>query len=210
MEDILEVYAQEADPENPRICFDERPILLIDNCIEPLPMKEGKAQRIDYEYKRGEAVVALLAYNIDTGQRHVAITKTKKKQDYAQFVAHVIDTYYKEAKSIHLIQDNLNTHTKGSFYLNMPPQQARQFAKKLQFHFTPKHGSWLNMAEIEFSALSRQCLNRRFNSVQRLIKQVKAWEKQRNEKAIKIHWSFTVDIAQQKLARHYYNVFNDY
>jgi DDE superfamily endonuclease len=210
MENILDVYAQEPDPENPRICFDERPILLVDDCVEPLPMQKGKAKRMDYEYKRGEAVVALLAYNMDTGQRHVQITKTKKKQDYAQFIAWVMDTYYKNTRSIQLIQDNLNTHTKGSFYLNTSPQQARQYTKKLHFHFTPKHGSWLNMAEIEFSALARQCLNRRFDSVNTLVKEVKAWEVERNQKAVKIHWSFTIDKAQEKLARHYCNVFNNY
>lgn len=210
MEDVLDVYSREPDPENPRICFDERPILLINDCVEPLPMKEGKAKRIDYEYQRGEAVVALLAYNIDTGQRHVAITKTKKKVDYAHFLTHIMQTHYKDAKSIHLIQDNLNTHTKGSFYLNMPPHNARQFAQKLHFHFTPKHGSWLNMAEIEFSVLSRQCLNRRFDSVDTLIKHVNAWVKERNDKAVKIHWSFTVPNAHEKLARHYCGVFNLY
>ena len=109
-----------------------------------------------------------------------------------------------------MIQDNLNTHTKGSFYKAFDPITARKYAQKLEFHFTPKHGSWLNMAEIEFSALSRQCLNRRFDSVDTMAKQIKAWEIDRNRKKIKIHWSFTVNNAHEKLAKHYYEVFNQY
>ena len=154
--------------------------------------------------------MALLAYNIDTGQRHVCITRTKTKIDYAQFLHQVIETHYKDVPTIQLIQDNLNTHTKGSFYKAFHADLARHYRKKIQFHFTPKHGSWLNMAEIEFSALSRQCLNRRFDNVETLEKQVKAWETQRNQKAIKIHWSFTVEHARVKLARHYCKVFNYY
>ena len=210
MEDILDIYAQPVDPECPRLCFDERPCLLVDGLVEPLPMQEGKAKREDYEYKRTGAAVVLLAYNMDTGQRHAVVSHTKKKMDYATFIASVLDTHYPDAKKVHLIQDNLNTHTKGSFYLAFDPKRAKQYAKKLQFHFTPKHGSWLNMAEIEFSALSRQCLNRRFDSIETMAKQVEAWRIDRNKKATKIHWSFTVIDAQEKLARHYYQVFDKY
>ena len=210
MEGILDIYAQEVDPEYPRLCFDERPCLLLDGLVEPLPMEEGKPKRIDYEYKRTGSAVVLLAYNMDTGQRHTVVCDTKNKIDYATFIAHVLDTHYSDAKGVHLIQDNLNTHTKGSFYLAFDPVRARKYAKKLQFHFTPKHGSWLNMAEIEFSALSRQCLNRRFDSVETMAQHVEAWKKDRNKKATKIHWSFTVIDAQEKLARHYCQVFDKY
>ena len=210
MEAILDIYAQPVDPDRPRLCFDERPCLLLDGLVEPLPMTEGKAKRIDYEYKRTGTAVVLLAYNMDTGQRHTLVSDTKNKVDYATFIAHVLDTHYSDAKGVHLIQDNLNTHTKGSFYRAFEPKTARKYAQKLQFHFTPKHGSWLNMAEIEFSALSRQCLNRRFDSVATMTQQVEAWKNHRNEKATKIHWSFTVMDAQEKLARHYYKVFNNY
>ena len=210
MEDILDIYAQPVDPERPRLCFDERPCLLVDGLVEPLPMEEGKAKRIDYEYKRTGAAVVLLAYNMDTGQRHTLVSDSKTKVDYATFIVHVLDTYYAQAKGIHLIQDNLNTHTKGSFYLAFDPIRAAKYAKKLQFHFTPKHGSWLNIAEIEFSALSRQCLNRRFDSTQTMAQQVKAWNEERNDKATKIHWSFTVMDAQEKLERHYCKVFDKY
>lgn len=157
----------------------------------------------DYEYKRLEPAVVLLAYNMDTGQRHSAISSTKTKLDYAQFMARIIEEYYPEAESIRLVQDNLGTHTKGSFYKAFPPQKARQYAQKLEFHFTPKHASWLNMAEIEFSALSRQCLDRRFESLEQLEKEVFEWEKRRNQDATKIHWSFTTTEARNKLKRHY-------
>ena len=210
MEAILDIYAQPIDPDYPRLCFDERPCLLLDNVVEPLPMKELKAKRVDYEYKRSGTAVVLLAYNMDTGQRHAIVSDTKNKVDYATFIAHVMDTHYSQSKGVHLIQDNLNTHTKGSFYKTFDPITARKYAKKLQFHFTPKHGSWLNMAEIEFSALSRQCLNRRFDSVQTMTKQIEAWQIERNKKMVKIHWSFTVMDAQEKLARHYYQVFDKY
>lgn len=210
MEDILDVYKQEADPLRPRLCFDERPCLLVGDVITPLPMEAGKAKRTDYEYVHGEAVVALLAYNMDTGQRHVQISDTKKKVDYAQFIAQIIDNQYADAKGFIIIQDNLNTHTKGAFYKTFDPITARKYVKKLEFHFTPKHASWLNMAEIEFSSLSRQCLNRRIKDKELLKKEVAAWEKQRNIKAVKINWSFTVVDAQEKLARHYLNIFDKY
>lgn len=210
MEDVLDIYAQAVDNQCVRLCFDERPILLIDEKVEALPMKEGKPKRIDYEYERKGSAVALLAYNMDSGQRHTLISHSKTKIDYAEFVAQVIEKHYASYSKIHIIQDNLNTHTKGSFYKAFDAQKARALRRKTTFHFTPKHGSWLNMAEIEFSALSRQCLDRRFDSIETLQKQVAAWEKNRNEKAVKIHWSFTVMDAQEKLAKHYYNVFNRY
>jgi transposase len=210
MEDILDVYEQLPDPLRPRLCFDERPCLLVGDVITPLLMKAGKPKRPDYEFIRGEAVVALLAYNMDTGQRHVQISDTKKKVDYAQFMAQLIDTHYVEAQGLIIIQDNLNTHTKGSFYKTFDPATAKKYAKKLEFHFTPKHASWLNMAEIEFSSLSRQCLNRRIKDKELLKKEVAAWEKERNRKAVKINWSFTVQDAQEKLTRHYLNVFDSY
>ena len=210
MEDILDLYAQQADPLRPRICFDERPCLMIGDVISPIPMQAGKPKKIDYEYLHGQAVVALLAYNMDTGQRHVVISDTKKKVDYATFFKWILETHYPHVQSLQLVQDNLNTHTKGAFYKTFPPDEARKLAKRLEFHFTPKHGSWLNMAEIEFSALSIQCLDRRIPNKETFIREVAAWEKKRNEKAVKFNWSFTTDLAQQKLARHYCNVYNNY
>jgi hypothetical protein len=207
MEDILDLYAQEADPLNPRLCFDERPCLMIGDVTSPIAMQAGKAKKIDYEYLHGQAVVALLAYNMDTGQRHVVISDTKTKMDYAQFFKWLLATHYPTVQSIKLVQDNLNTHTKGAFYKAFPPQEARELTKKLDFHFTPKHGSWLNMAEIEFAALSTQCLSRRIPNKETFVKEVAAWEKRRNEKATKINWSFTAELAREKLERHYKKVY---
>jgi hypothetical protein len=210
MEDILDLYAQEPDPLRPRICFDERPCLMVGDVISPIAMEKGKPKKIDYEYIRSQAVVALLAYNVDTGQRHTLISDTKNKIDYAQFIKTLLTDIYPDVKCLKLVQDNLNTHTKGAFYKAFAPQEARELTKRLEFHFTPKHGSWLNMAEIEFAALSRQCLNRRLADKDKMISEVKAWQEQRNKKAVKINWSFTTDKAQEKLARHYCNVFNNY
>ena len=208
MEDVLELYAEPVDDQRPRLCFDECTALLVSNLVEPLPMEEGQAERIDYEYKRLEAANILLAYNMDTGQRHLAISSTKTKIDYATFLNNVIEEHYSQATSIRLVQDNLGTHTKGSFYKTFDAPKARELARKIEFHFTPKHASWLNMAEIEFSALSRQCLKRRFPCLKEVEKEVLAWQKQRNEKAIKIHWSFTIQKSRSKLKRHYNNVFS--
>lgn len=208
MEDILALYAESIDEQRPRLCFDECPVLSVRSLVEPLKMKPGQAQRVDYEYQRLEPAVILLAYNMDTGQRHLQIKATKTKIDYAKFIADVMDTHYSHCQNIRLIQDNLATHTKGSFYKAFAPQKARNFAKKIEFHFTPKHASWLNMAEIEFSALSRQCLKRRFDAFEDIERETLKWVNDRNKKAIKIHWSFTVDMARDKLNRHYENVFS--
>ena len=203
MEDVLSLYGEPVDPFRPRLCFDERPCLLVGDVTDPLPMRPGQPGRPDYEYKRLEPAVLLLAYNMDTGQRHVALSSTKTKVDYAQFIASVISEYYADMATVRLVQDNLGTHTKGSFYKAFPPDVARALAQKVEFHFTPKHASWLNMAEIEFSAISRQCLDRRFVSLGQLEEEVLAWVERRNRDATKIHWSFTVNEARLKLARHY-------
>jgi DDE superfamily endonuclease len=142
--------------------------------------------------------------------KFLEISDTKKKVDYARFMAKIIDNHYSDAEKISLVQDNLNTHTKGAFYKTFDAVTAKSYAQKLEFHFTPKHASWLNMAEMEFSALSRQCLNRRIKDKQMLKKEVAAWEKERNKKAVRINWSFTVQDAYEKLNRHYINVFSDY
>lgn len=208
MEDVLDFYAQATDEHCIRLCVDERPCLLVGDVKAPLPRKPGVPKRIDYEYFRLDPVLILLAYNIDSGQRHLKICETRTKIDYARFLNEVIETHYPEAPCIGIVQDNLSTHTKGSFYKAFEPEKARKLAQKVEFHFTPKHGSWLNMAEIEFSSLSRQCLDRRFPSLDTLAKEVHAWESQRNAQALKIHWSFTADMARHKLKPRYSKVFH--
>jgi len=203
MEDVLALYAQAPQLGIARICFDERPCQLLADVVAPLPMQPGKPARQDYEYTRQGTAVILLAYDIDTGQRYVQVRKQRTKQDYAQFMTWLAKEHYPHVERIELVQDNLNTHSYGSFYEHLPAQQARKLARKFTFHYTPKHGSWLNMAEIEFSVLARECLNRRIASIEELDKQVLIWGEQRNRKAFKIHWSFTVKTAREKLASQY-------
>ena len=209
MEDVLELYAQEPEPGKARICFDERPCQLLNDMVEPLPMKEGKPAKQDYEYGRNGTAVILLAYDIDTGQRYVQVRKRRTKEDYAQFMEWLAKEHYQHVEQIELVQDNLNTHSYGSFYENMPAADARALARKFNFHFTPKHGSWLNMAEIEFSVVARECLNRRIGSIEELEREVLIWCEKRNRKASKIHWSFTVNTAREKLGKQYHKVNTD-
>jgi len=206
MEEVLSLYQQPADPVRARICFDERPCQLVDDVVTPLRMKPGKAAKEDNEYVRQGTCVVLLAYDLDSGIRYTQVRERRTKADYAQFMKHVIATYYADKEYIDLIQDNLNTHKYGSFYEHLPLPQARALSRKLKFHFTPKHGSWLNMAEIEFSALARQCLNRRIGSLSVLAEQVDLWTTERNQRAVKVHWSFTVATAEEKLKRWYEQV----
>jgi hypothetical protein len=206
MEDVLDLYEQAPTPEQVRLCFDERPCQLLGETIGALPMKAGKAIRENNAYTRNGTAVVLLAYDIDQGKRYVQVRERRTKKDYAEFMDWLVTEHYAHTGHIHLVQDNLNTHTLGAFYEHLPAGQAREIAQKLHFHFTPKHGSWLNMAEIEFSALARQCLNRRIDSLDKLQQEVMAWADERNKQATKIHWSFTVNTAREKLNSQYEKV----
>lgn len=206
MEDVLAIYELASQPNKARICFDERPCQLLDDVVAPLLAKPGKAAKEDNEYVRQGTAVVLLAYDLDTGQRYVQVRKRRTKADYAEFMAELISTYYADVDLIKVVQDNLNTHKYGSFYEHLPLQQARALSRQIEFHYTPRHGSWLNAAEIEFSALARHCLNRRIGSLEELDRQVGLWVSERNERAIKVHWSFTVATAETKLKRWYQQV----
>ena len=211
MENVLAVYNQPPSVGRARLCFDERPCQLLDDVVAALPVEPGKAAKEDNEYIRKGTCVVLLAYDLDTGQRYTQVRKQRTKADYAEFMAEVVSTYYADVEYVDLVQDNLNTHKYGSFYERLPLAQARLLTRKLMFHFTapadrPKHGSWLNIAEIEFSALARQCLNRRISSLKELSRQVELWTDERNERAVKVHWSFTVATAEDKLKRWYEQV----
>ena len=179
---------------------------LLDDVIAALPVEPGKAAKEDNEYVRKGTCVVLLAYDLDTGQRYTQVRKQRTKADYAQFMQEIVATHYADIEYIDLIQDTLNTHKYGSFYEHLPLAQARSLSCKLVFHYTPKHGSWLNVAEIEFSALARQCLNQRIGSLDELARQVGLWTSERNERAVKVHWSFTVAGATDKLKRWYEQV----
>lgn len=171
-----------------------------------LRVKPGKAAKEDSEYIRQGTGVVLLAYDYDRGIRYTQTRKRRTKADYAEFMQQIVSTYYVNVEYIDLVQDNLNTHKYGSFYEHLPLNEARVLSRKLVFHFTPKHGSWLNTAEIEFSALARQCLHRRIGSLEELGRQVALWTAERNERVVRVHWSFTVAAAEDKLKRWYEQV----
>jgi len=172
----------------------------------PLPPKAGMPKRIDNEYKRAGTCVVMLAYDIDRGIRYAEVKQQRTKKEYAEFIDNVIGEQYGDAVNVKLVQDNLNTHRKGSFYEHLPLQRAGELSTLVDFVYTPKHGSWLNMAEIEFSALCRQCLDQRVGSIEQMKQTVDTWTKARNHSKTKIHWSFTVDKAREKLASQYQKV----
>ena len=180
---------------------------MLGEVIAPLPAKPGRPAKQDYEYERKGTACVLLAYNLETGQRFTQVLPQRTKVDYARFVAAAIAELCPDAERVRLIQDNLNTHTAGAFYHAFDAQTARRLVQRLEFHYTPKHASWLNMAEIEFSALVRQCLDRRIASIEALAHEVAAWQADRNARRVTIHWSFTVQDAREKLGRHYHQVF---
>lgn len=206
MEDVLDLYARSTDEMVARICFDERPCQLLGDALAPLPMKPGHPQQEDYEYKRQGTAVILLAYDIDRGQRYLQVRGRRTKADYADFMQWLVRTHYPTMPKIQVVQDNLNTHTYGSFYEHLPCTRAHELCNQLEFHFTPKHASWLNMAELEFAALGKQCLDRRIASQELLEQEALAWQDERNQQAVRIEWSFTTSLARQKLQRHYNTV----
>jgi hypothetical protein len=203
MEGVLDFYAQPADPQKPRLCFDERPCQLLADVLAPLPVQPGKAAKEDNEYVRKGTAVVLLAYDLDSGQRYVQVRQRRTKRDYAEFMQQLRTTHYPNAQQIHVLQDNLNTHQSGSFYDRFDAVTAHELANRFVFHYTPTHGSWLNMAEIEFAALSKQCLDRRIGDIVTLEKEVLAWTDVRNQEAVKINWLFDTPQARKKLKRHY-------
>lgn len=209
MEDILSQYETPYDPSCPIICFDERPCFLIEDKIVLIPMAPGKAKREHYEYKKNGSCCALLAFDPHTGFRYVEIRERRTAIDYADFMRNLIQKHYSHVDKIKLIQDNLNTHTPGSFYKILPPQEAFELAKKFELHYTPKKGSWLNMAEIEFAALSKQCLDRRIGNIELLRKEVSAWANRRNLQKKTVNWKFNKSDAREKLKRHYGQVLNE-
>lgn len=206
MEDILAQYQLPYDARHPLICFDERPCFLIEDVGGILPMSPGKAKRYHYEYKRNGSCCVLLAFEPHTGFRYVEVRERRTASDYAQFLQTLLARSYPKAASIRLVQDNLNTHTPGSFYEVLPPAEAFALAQKVEPHYTPKKGSWLNMAEIEFAALSKQCLDRRVPDLSTLRREVLAWADRRNHEGKTANWKFSQDKARQKLQRHYSNV----
>jgi hypothetical protein len=205
MEDVLHLYNLPLDAKRPLICFDERPVQLLGEVAAPLPMKKGQSARFDYEYEREGTACLLVACEPLTGKRIVETSRQRTKADYCRFMQRVAEMFDK-AEKIVLVQDNLNTHNASSFYENLPPADAFALAQRFEMHYTPKKGSWLNMAELELSALSRICLSRRISSIEQLDREVQAIVKERNELRIKVEWQFSISQAREKLGRHYEKV----
>jgi hypothetical protein len=203
MEDVLEVYTRPYDPSRPQVCMDETSKQLLRDAHQPLPMEPGQPQRQDYEYERGGVVNLFMFMEPLAGRRWVDVTEHRTKTDWAHRIKELVDVRYPEAEQIVLVMDNLNTHTPASLYEAFEPTEARRLADKLEIHHTPKHGSWLNMAEIELSVLSRQCLQRRVPNFETLHREAQAWQQRRDEKGVKIEWRFSAEDARFKLKRLY-------
>jgi hypothetical protein len=199
MEDILEVYTRPIDPSRPLVCMDEMPKQLLADIQDPIPAIPGQPERYDYEYKRQGVADLFMFFEPLQGQRHVKTTDTRTRQDWAFAMRELSDDLYPEAEKIVVVLDNLNTHTPAAFYLVFDPDEARRLINRFEFHFTPKHGSWLNMAEIELSVLTRQCLDRRIPDKESLACEVEAWVNERNMKVVKVDWRFTTADARIKL-----------
>jgi len=207
MEQALDVYEREYSPQRPVICFDERPCQLLNEVVMSLAMEPGKVQRQDYHYKRNGTCVVMMAVEPLAGQRTVKVTKQKTKKDYAQFMK-ALNQRYRKAEKIIIVQDNLNTHNPSSFYEAFEALEAFELSQRFEFVYTPKKASWLNMAEIELSALSKQCLDRRIADMKSLANEVYSWTKQRNRKRVMISWQFTKNKARKKFSRFYDDIKN--
>ena len=203
MEDILDLYELAYNPEIPQICFDERPCQLISETKIPLPIEPGQPQRYDSEYKREGTCNLFAFFQPLGGWRQIKVTEQRTAIDFAHCMKDLVDLFFPDATLIKVVLDNLNTHTPASLYKVFPPEEARRILSKLEFHYTPKHGSWLNMVEIELSVLSRQCLNRRIPSLETMKQEVAAWEKERNQQKATVNWRFTNQDARVKLERLY-------
>ena len=203
MEDVLEVYTRPYDPKRPLVCMDETSKQLIDETRLPLPLRVGRPRRYDYEYTRNGVSNLFMVFEPLAGRRQVKVTDRRTSRDWAELMRELVDKRYPEAEVITLVLDNLNTHTTASLYEAFVPEEARRIARRLELHYTPKHGSWLNMAEIELSVLSQQCLDRRIPDRVTLEREVAVWEGERNQAEATVDWRFTTDDARIKLKKLY-------
>ena len=206
MEDVLYQYQLPYDPDCPLICFDERPCFLIGEVGSILPMSPGQVKRYHYEYEKNGSCCVLLAFEPHTGFRYVEVRARRTAVDYAEFMQNLLTKHYAQVNKIRLVQDNLNTHTPGSFYQILPPSAAFDLSQRFELHYTPQKGSWLNMAEIEFAALTKQCLDRRIPDADILQREVLAWADRRNLDRKTVNWTFSQADARNKLQRHYVNI----
>ena len=203
MEDVLDVYTRRYDPKRPQVCMDEISTQLLRDARAPLPVRPGQPARVDYEYERGGVANLFLFCEPLAGQRWADVTERRTRADWAHQIKDLIDSHYPEAERIVLVMDNLNTHSPAALYETFPPAEAKRLADKLEIHHTPRHGSWLNVAEIELSVLRRQCLDRRLPDFAALQTEVAAWQDRRNADGRPIDWRFTTADARIKLRRLY-------
>jgi len=207
MEQVLDVYKRPFDEKRPVVCMDESPKQLISEVKSSVPMAKGRVERIDYEYVRHGMVNIFIANEPLKGKRMIQVTEFKKKQDWAKFIKKISDDY-PDAEKITLVMDNFKTHSPSSLYETFEPEEAKRIWDRFEFVFTPRHGSWLNMAEIELHVLSSQCLSRHISTMEEITKEVKAWENDRNNKNSKINWQFTTKDSRVKLRRLYPSIQN--
>ena len=206
MEDVLDLYAEEADPKHPVVCFDESPTQLIGEVREPIPAEPGQPERYDCEYRRNGTANLFVFLDAHKPWRHVKVTQQRTAQDFAACMRDLADTHYPDAERIRVVLDNLSTHTAGALYETFPAPEAHRILQRLEFHYTPKHASWLNMVEIEIGVLRGQCLDRRIGERDVLVSEIEAWQRQRNASGARIKWQFTTEKARSKLARAYPDV----
>lgn len=203
MEAILDIYKRTYNPLNPVVCFDESSKQQIQDLVDSLPVRPGTVAKFDSEYQRNGVSNLFMIFEPLQGRRYVKVTDRRTKMDWAECMKFIVDELYPKALKVTVVMDNLNTHSPASLYVRFEPETARRIANKLDIQHTPKHGSWLNMAEIEFSALSRQCLSRRIPSQEKLIQEVGVWESARNAATIGCNWQFTTSDARVKLKKLY-------
>jgi transposase len=203
MEDVLDLYAEAPDPKRPVVCFDESPTQLIGEVRQPISAAPGQIERYDCEYRRNGTANLFIFLDVHQPRRKVKVTARRAAEDYAQCMREVVDVLYPDAEYIRIVQDNLSTHSAGALYQAFPPAEARRILRRLEFHYTPKHASWLNMVEIEIGVLRSQCLDRRIETREQLESEIAAWERRRNAAGARIKWMFTTDKARAKMARAY-------
>ncbi len=206
MEDVLDVYHRPFDARRPTICIDEASRQLIGETVRPVPAQPGQPERFDSEYVRNGTANLFMVFEPLLGWRAVQVTQRRTAVDFAEVLRWLAEEVHPDADKLVLVTDNLNTHKAASLYEAFPPEQARRIAERLEWHYTPQHGSWLNMAEIELSVLSRQCLDRRIGTREELEQAVAAWEAERNERGLEVHWRFTTADARIKLHKLYPSV----
>jgi hypothetical protein len=203
MEDVLDLYAEAPDPSRPVVCFDESPTQLIGEVRQPIPAEPGQLERYDCEYRRNGTANLFIFLDVHRPWRKVKVTDRRANDDFAECMREISDVHFPKAEKIRVVMDNLSTHSAAALYETFPAPEARRILRRLEFHYTPKHASWLNMVEIEIGVLRRQCLDRRMESRERLVSEIAAWEQQRNKSRAHIKWMFTAEKARLKMARAY-------